>query len=239
MGSRNRSVRVGLVCFLTILFLFPSIASFSQTSVNPSLGSVEGVVLGEDNRPLSGASVYGLPEKDMRREIWATSDNAGRFTLQNVPAGNVYVLAFKESEGYPNKFYAFYKVKTAHSSVKLEIKPGETANVTIQLGPKAAYLKVDAINEKGKPVTVGSYQLDRDDVPGPYGTSVSTDPRLVGVGFINGVMLVPPVPFRLTVRADGYEPWRYGGSRWQTNHGLIALKSGQTLVLHVRLKHSR
>jgi hypothetical protein len=223
---------------MTILFLFRSIASFSQTAVNPGVGSVEGVVFGEDNKPLSGASVYGLPEQDMRKEIWGTSDKVGKFTLQNVPAGNVYVHAFKESEGYPNNFYAFYKV-TAHSSVKLEIKPGEATDVTIQLGPKAAYLKVDATNEKGKRVAVGGYQLDRDDVPGPYITSVPTDPRLVGVGFINGVMLVPPVPFRLTVRSDGYEPWHYGGAKWQTKHGLIALKSGRTLVLHVRLKHSR
>jgi hypothetical protein len=181
----------------------------------------------------------GFPSKTCERRFGETSDSAGKFTLPNVPAGNVYVLAFKESEGYPNNFYAFYKVKTAHSSVKLEIKPGEATDVTILLGPKAAFLKVDAINEKGMPVAVGGYQLDRDDVPGPYGTSVPTDPRLVGVGFINGVMLVPPVPFRLTVRSDGYEPWHYGGAKWQTKHGLIVLKSGQTLSLHVRLTRSR
>jgi hypothetical protein len=84
-------------------------------------------------------------------------------------------------------------------------------------------------------VPVG-YQLDRDDVPGPFNTSVPTDPRLVDVGFINGVMLVPPVPFRLTVQADGYEPWHYGGKNWARKAGLITLKSGQTLSLAVRLQ---
>jgi hypothetical protein len=102
MGGRNVSIKARLVCSLAILFLFLPIAGFSQTAVSSGVGSVEGVVLGEDNKPLSGASVYGLPEEDMRKEIWGTSDNAGKFTLQNVPAGNVYVHAFKESEGYPN-----------------------------------------------------------------------------------------------------------------------------------------
>jgi hypothetical protein len=79
------------------------------------------------------------------------------------------------------------------------------SDATIHLGPKSAYLKVNATDDDGVAVPVG-YPLDRDDVAGPFNTSVPTDPRLVGLGFINGVMPVPPVPFRLTVQADGYEP---------------------------------
>jgi hypothetical protein len=238
MGGRNLLIREGLVCLLVILFLVLPIPSFSQTAIPPGLGSIEGVVLDDAGKPISGATVYGLPEQDMRKGIFATSDTAGKFTLQDVPTGNAYLHAFKESEGYPNNFYAFYYVKTAHSPVKVEIKPGEATDITIQLGPKAAYLQVDATDEKGMPVPVG-YQLDRDDVRGPFITDVSTDPRLVGGGFINGVMLVPPVPFRLTVFADGYEPWHYGGAKWQGKRGLITLKSGHTLSLRVQLRHSR
>jgi hypothetical protein len=201
-----------------------------------TLGSIQGVILGYDGKPLPGTNVWALPEQDMGRPITVTSDAAGMFILRNIPIGSVYVLAFKESEGYPYQFYAFYKTKNDRSSVKVETKPGVvTSGVTLQLGPKAAYLKVDATNEKGEPVHVG-YQLDRDDMPGPYTTSVPTDHRLVGVGFINGAMLVPPVPFRLTVSANGYEPWHYGGANWQGKAGLIILKSGQTLNLTVRLR---
>jgi hypothetical protein len=201
-----------------------------------TLGStIEGVVLGQDGKPLPDAKVWALPEQDMRYPITTTSDAAGTFTLRSIPPGGVYVLAFNESEGYPYPFYAFYRTKNDRTSVKVEAKPGAvTSGVILQLGPKAAYLKVDATDEKGVPVQVG-YQLDRDDTPGPYSTSVPSDPRLVGVGFIKGVMLVPPVPFRLTVVANGYEPWHYGGANYAGKDGLITLKSGQTLTLTVRL----
>ena len=49
-------------------------------------------------------------------------------------------------------------------------------------------------------------------------------------------ILVPSVPFRLTVDADGYEPWHYGGVNWQGKAGLMTLKSGETLSLTVRLR---
>ena len=198
-------------------------------------GSIQGMVLGQDGKPLADANVWALAG-DVRYPNTTISDAAGRFTLLNIPNGDVYVLAFKESEGYPYPFYAFYRTKNDRSSVKVEAKAGEvTSGVTFQLGPKAAHLKIDATDENGAPLQV-ALQLDRDDTPGPYSTSLSTDPRLVGVGFIKGVMLVPPVPFRLTVSANGYEPWHYGGANYAGKAGLITLKSGQTLNLAVRLR---
>ena len=221
---------------LAALFLLLPIASFSQAAATPGFGSVQGVILGQNGKPIPGANVWALAEQDMRKPITTTSDAAGTFLLSDIPVGSVYISAFKESEGYPYVFYAFYKTKNDRSSAKVEVKPGGvTSGVTIQLGPKDAHLKVDATDEKGVPVQVG-YQLDRDDMPGPYSTGVPTDPRVVGMGFINGMMLVPPVPFRLTVLADGFEPWHYGGANWQGKAGLITLKSGQTLSLAVRLR---
>jgi hypothetical protein len=223
------------VVFLLMVFSLSSLPVAAQDQA-VTLGSIQGVILGYDGMPLPGANVWALPEQDMRYPISTTSDAAGMFILRNIPIGSVYVLGFKESEGYPYEFYAFYKTKNDRSSAKVEAKAGAvTSGVTIQLGPKAAYLKVNATDEKGVPVQVG-YQLDRDDMPGPFSTSVPTDPRLVGVGFIKGIMLVPPVPFRLTVVADGYEPWHYGGANWQGKAGLITLKSGETLSLDVRLR---
>jgi hypothetical protein len=235
MRVKTRGLALSLS--LAILSLSGLLKSFAQTP-QATVGSVEGVVMDENGKSISGATVYGLPEEDMRKRIYAISDTAGKFTLQDVPTGNAYLHAFKESEGYPDNFYAFYYVKTAHSPVKAEIKPGEATDVTIQLGPKGAYLKVEITDEKGVPVPAG-FQLDRDDVPGPFYTSVTTDSRIVGGGFLNGTMLVPPVPFRFSVLADGYETWHFGGTKWKGKRGLITLKSGQTLSLSVRLRRSQ
>jgi hypothetical protein len=232
----NQSNCKSLHWLLTVLLLFPSNAIYSQTAATPSLGLVEGVVLDQQNKPVSNANVFALLEKDMRKPIAATSDDAGRFSLRDVPIGVIYVFGFKESEGYPYEFYSFYKTPNGRSWVVAEVKPGGvTAGVILHLGPKSAYLKTNVTNGDGNPVPAG-YRLDRDDIPGPFQTSVPTDPRLVGVGFINGVMLVPPVPFRLTVQADGFEPWHYGGKNWANKSGLITLKSGQTLILNVKLR---
>lgn len=230
-----RSNQTCLIWRLTFLLLFLANTSFSQTAATSDLGSVEGVVLDEHDKPVSSANVWALLEADMRNSITTTSDDAGRFTLRNIPIGRFYVYGFKEAEGYPYGFNSFYVTKHGQSWVVVESKPGGvTAGVILHLGPKSAYLKVNATDEDGVPVPVG-YQLDRDDIPGPFYTSVPTDQRLVGVGFVNGVMLVPPVPFRLTVQADGYEPWHYGGRNGTGKAGLIALKSGHTLKLNVRL----
>jgi len=212
----------------------PAPPPYPQSDLSAIVGSVQGVVLDEGGNPVSGATVYA---EDMRRPIFASSDATGTYTLPDVPVGVAYVFAFKESDGYPNEFWAFYTTNNDHSMLKIEVKPGQvTTGANFHLGPKAAYLKVDATDEKGLPVEV-SYKLERDDQPMPLNTSVPTDPRIVGGGFINGVMLVPPVLFRLTVLADGYEPWHYGGANWQGRVGLITLKSGKTLKLSVRLRH--
>jgi hypothetical protein len=244
MTQGNRSNQEGLICILVTLFLFLSNTSFSQTAAPPDLGSVEGVVLDQQNKPVPNANVWALPEQDGATTTFAsyprvtatTSDAAGRFVLTHVPIGRIYVYGFKESEGYPYGFNSFYSPKYGQSWVVVEAKPASViSGVILHLGPKSAYLKVNATDEDGVAVPIG-YQLDRDDIPGPFYTSVPTDHRLVGVGFFNGVMLVPPLPFRLTVQADGYEPWHYGGKHWAGKDGLITLKSGQTLSLNVRLR---
>lgn len=220
------------------LLIFFSLSTFPVALAQDqavTLGSIQGMVLGQDSKPLQGANVWALAG-DVRYPITATSDAAGMFTLPNVPIGDVYVLAFKESEGYPYPFYAFYRTKNDRCSIKVEAKAGAvTSGVTLRLGPKAAYLRIEATDENGAPVQI-ALQLDRDDTPGSYSTGVPTDPRLVGQGFIKGVMLVPPVPFRLTVFANGYEPWHYGEPNYAGKSGLVILKSGQTLNLAVRLR---
>jgi len=223
-----------LALSLAVLSFPGLLKSFAQTP-QTTLSSVAGVVLDQQGKPIPDANVWALAG-DVQYSITTTSDAAGMFTLLNIPIGDVYVLAFKESEGYPYPFYAFYRTKNDRSSVNVEAKAGEvTSGVTLQLGPKAAHLKIEATDENGAPVQV-ALQLDRDDTPGPYSTSVPTDPRLVGVRFIKGVMLVPPVPFRLAVLANGYETWHDGESNYAGKAGLITLKSGQTLTLAVRLR---
>jgi hypothetical protein len=194
-----------------------------------SVGSVEGIVLDGSGEPLAGATVFGRPEKNMIKEIRTQSDANGRFLLTRVPAGGVYLDAFKEDEGYPYTFFAFM-IMPGHGpyGAKVMIKAGETTTgAVIRLGAKAAVLKFRITDESGKPIDANA-EFERPDLGtgGQSGRSISSDQTL----------LVPPVPFRVTVSVEGYAPWHYGGEKWRGDEGLIRLQSGETLVLPVRLR---
>lgn len=201
------------ILFITMLLVWQN----SAAGLASSLGSVEGVVLDEQGEPLPKATVFGLPEEDMGHQIRTTADWEGRFTLGGVPPGWVYLHAYKESAGYPYDFFAFFNTKD-RKPVKVHIEAGKmTSNVVLKLGPRAAHLDFTIIDQDGMPLKSDSQLLFvRDDIPGTYRRGGTT-----------GSILVPPVPFRLTVEAQGYQPWK---------SDLIDLKSGQVLQIVARLK---
>jgi Carboxypeptidase regulatory-like domain len=207
--------------------LFLATASFSQTTATSGLGSVQGVVLDQQGKPIPGADVYALPEEDMRRPVAsATTDSAGKFLLRDLPAARVYIYTYKESDGYPNGFAAFFALPNDQSLVVVKVEAEQTTTITIKRGARSARLKVHITDENGNRMGAG-LTLTREDQAGEnYG--MGTDGEVS--------MLVPPVPFRVMIDADGYEPWHYGGANWQSKGGLITLKSGQTLSLAVRLR---
>ena len=191
-------------------------------------GSVRGVVLDAGKNPVSGAIVYGLPERDMRHKIQTTSDSTGVFLMTNVPPGAIYLDAYNESLGYPYNAFSFFGV--SKGPVKISVSAGRVfPDVVIQLGPKGARLNLEIMNIDGAPVTAGAgLVFTRDDVPrqGRYERGARAKESI----------LVPAVPFRLAVKAAGYQEWHYGGESWQGNEGLIVLTSGGVLNLLVRLK---
>ena len=212
---------------LTLLFSLALVRGFGQTP--PRFGSIEGTVIDLNGKPVAGAGV----KVDVNERSFTISDAAGKFTLRDMPSGDVYLYAYKESEGYPDQLFRFFT--TRNPWVRAKVEAGRvTQGVTIQLGEKAAYLNIKMTDEKGAPLIGGQIEhmgliFTRDDQPGNFGHGTSGAETI----------LVPPVPFRLTAEADGYEPWHYGGENWQSNSGLITLKSGQTLNLDIRMRRAQ
>ena len=215
--------------YLLAVALLVTMAAQGQVARSDGLGSATGVVLDSAGKPLADATVYALPEENMTRQIRTTSDAAGRFALGGLPPGGVYLSAFKESDGYPYNFFPSFLSPGERSPFKIKITADKvTPDVVIQLGLRAAYLQFDLADADGTPVN-GEILCDRLDIPGPCHRGVSA----------KELLLVPPVPFRLTFKATGYLPWHYGGSRWQGKEGLITLKPGETLPLPIRLKRAQ
>ena len=212
---------------LALLAVLSHLGPLKSSAQITTTGSVEGVVLDQQGKPIPDADVYANLEEDMRRPIAvATTDSAGKFLLHDLPAARVYIYAYKESDGYPNGFAAFFALPNDQSLVVMKIEAGQTTTITIKRGARSAHLKVHITDENGNRIGAG-LTLTREDQRG--------DNYIMGTdGEVS--MLVPPVPFRVTVNEDGYEPWHYGGANWQGKAGLVALKSGQTLTLNVRLR---
>jgi len=190
------------------------IASSALGQPPNGVGTVQGVVLDVERQPISGATVYGLPESDMRRRIRTRTDPLGRFTLTDVPAGSIYLHAFKESDWYPDNFYSFFA--NGIGPIKVGAAAGETTEVTIPLGPKSGRLNLAITGPAGEPVRSASARFRRDDVPNYYERGVSGQDSL----------LVPPVPFRMTIDSPGYEQW---------SSKVITVQSSKSLDLAVHL----
>jgi len=198
-----------------------------QEKQPPDTGTIEGVVLDDQGKPLADAVVYGLPERDMRDQIHTTTDKNGRFTLHSVPAGGIYLSAFKESDWYPYNFFSFFLTPGQKTPNKVQVKGGQTtASAVIRMGERAARLNIKIEDERGAPLSsAAELVFTRPDMPGEYSRGVNSKISL----------LVPPVPFTLAVRAEGYEPWHYAA----TQDRLLRLRPRQTFDLTVTLKRIR
>ena len=191
----------------------------SCVSEAPLTSSVQGTVLAEDGQPLVDATVYGLPELDMIHQIRTQTDGDGRFFLKQIPPGAVYLHAFKESDWYPYDFFSFFNTRTGPSG-KVTVEPGATKeDVVIQMGRRAGALDIEIADENGAMLTEGvGLTFTRDDIPGNYGR---------GAGASIHSLLVPAVPFTMTIEAEGYKTWR---------SGVIKPESRKTLHITVRMQ---
>jgi hypothetical protein len=97
-----------MMAAFAVSLLLLATGAFPQGSTN-GMGSVQGIVLDGDGKALPGAIVYSA--EDIRnRGLRVATDEAGRFTLKCVSTGPVNLHAYKESDGYPDDFFAFYEM---------------------------------------------------------------------------------------------------------------------------------
>jgi hypothetical protein len=129
---------------------------------------------------------------------------------------------YKESEGYSQSLFAFF-TRPGMNFPTITLKSGEAiSGAVINLGVKAARINLEIKSEDGKPLDAALSFARPDMQYGAYSIGVNSKKSL----------MVPPVPFGLTVEANGYKPWHYG----ENSTGLISLKSEQSLDIAVRLK---
>jgi carboxypeptidase family protein len=108
--------------------------TIASTTAPAGTGSVRGVVLDEDGKPVAGATVFaaGTAYKPS-----AVSNDEGQFLLQGLAPGNWGLLAYKKSDGYPANFFAFFSSTGNVQVPSVDVAGGKvTENATVRLGPQ-------------------------------------------------------------------------------------------------------
>jgi Prealbumin-like fold domain len=198
-------------------FMYLAFASSGFAAV-----SLSGKVVA-NGAPLGGATIYTISERDMGHPFKETiADDNGYFEFSDLPEGKYFLEASKAEAGYPYSIFSFY-IMPGQRKPKVEVIAGKpVSNIVIDVGAKAAHIQLRVSGNDGVLKSV-RLVFSRPDLPGDYKRSFSG----------SGEIMVPPVPFRLSIEASGYAVWTYMDS---TGGSLIKLKSGDTLYLDVKLQ---
>jgi|ERR1041385_7984714 hypothetical protein len=183
--------------------------------------AIAGTVHDLEGKPISGAVVYAYERarvigRFVRLETRSKLD--GQFLIKGVLPGSYQVHAYKEVDGYPDTFFAFFNTNK-NGWKDVEVSPSRVSNVALELGPKGAWLSVSIRDEAGNEVSgnLGFQKLNENNPS--YSESVDPGSRV----------LVPPIAFRIIVTAPHF-------AKWQSE--VLKPKSGETIPVYVRLKRS-
>jgi len=201
-------------------FLFLTTLAFGRAYGQEA--AIVGSVHDLDGKPISRAVVYAYNTahatgRFVRLSTLTGSD--GGFRIKNLSPGSYRVHAYKESDGYPDTFYAFFTAnRNAWKSV--EVYANRMARVDLELGPKGAKLNISIRDDAGNMVAGSvSFQKLTDRQPS-YSESVDPDSQII----------VPPIQFRVKVTAPNYSTFE---------SELLKPKSGERLKLNIRLTRSQ
>lgn len=221
MGTHFRnSIPLFLLCVLAQppRFAMPQ----SVPSISAGFGAVQGRVVNELGTPLPGARVYADPVDDapIGKLRFVITGKEGEFILEEVAPGINVICAAKEEAFYPDTGAAALATDPA-ALPRVRVEEGKlTPSVTVRVtkGGRLIGSILDSVD--GKPVKDSRIHLSRGDDPR---LDISTGPdEQARFEFV-----IPSKPFRLTVEAKGYKPWRMDG--------LLTLKPEETRTLSIRL----
>lgn len=208
------------MALLAISFLTPAQAT------ELGEGVIQGVVLGEEGRPVRGAKVHaelkGIP---MHKAIrYVETDGKGFFLIDRLEFGTYYVSAIDEEKKYGDSGFSFFNdqpVPLAQISAQHRI-----ADVVVNLGPKAGIL-TGTISDAatGKPIPAGFDLAQVKDRTKWMSTSAAPNFR---------VLIPPSKEIEVKVSAPGYEAWVYPDPSIPSQ--VLRMDPGSEIHLDIQLK---
>lgn len=222
-----------LRCVLFCMILFPCLSAIGQAA-RPT-GVVRGTVVDIDGKPVAGATVFLAGG---RSELPTRTKDDGSFELAGIAVGRAFVVAYKQVDGYPWNFSNFYDLPGEQFPTVTVEANQIVQGLLLRLGQKGAYLRLHVSDGRGAAVraTVYFWRPDHDEIRHRGVRAKGDDWDCEEPVVADKPLLVPPVPIRIAVDAEGFQRWYYGGDQWDTDKGLITLNSGKTLDLSIQLQ---
>ncbi len=192
-------------------------------------GTLEGVVLDEHGKPVSGVTVLChlyVPGMNKRGVVpSALTGPDGHFSVTHLVLGEYIVSASKKEDGYPDHTRGLHADGSA-PRFTLDAENPVVTNVVIVLGQKAAIL-AGSISDAftGAPVAA-HLEVSRSDGRASHSESVK------GTYL---VLLPPDIPIDFSVKAAGYADWYYPAGSDVTASSPLTLDSGDHKTLNIQL----
>jgi hypothetical protein len=219
-----------MAALLTLMMLI-YVGGPLQKATHPDTGTVEGVVVDSENKPVEEAYVYAdvLTLPVPARPYTVQSDAQGHFVLDDVPPGRIVMRAYKEADKYP-KISTIFDEPAGVTPPEFEMKAGDVfKGIVIHLGQKAGSLQFRVLDATKNELIKGiTFQMCRGDHPGDQGYCISGSARG------DYQVLVPAtVPISIKVSAPNHNEWVYQDQA--TKSPFIALASGEERTLTINL----
>jgi len=224
-----------MILILALALLAHGNFATSQQPSQAGGGTVEGVVVDPDNKPIKDASVYAdnLSLPSAARPHTALTDAQGHFVVDGVLPGHIVMRAFKEADKYPMISGTFDEPIGEKTNPELEMKVGDDfKGIVIRLGPKAGFLRFRVVDANtNEPIKGITFQMCRGDHP--------SDRRYCMFGSARGdsTWFVPAfAPISVNVSAPNYGDWSYRDMAAKSPY--IALAPGEDRTLTMKLQAS-
>ena len=126
---------------VTLIVVAGSLFAHSQTTQKNQAGEIRGTVIDQNFIPVSGATVYAVPQGLALNEVTPRSvkaDRNGVFDFHGkLPLGAYKLYAEKDADAYPDPLDGFY-ADAKNKAAKVELTENRpSAAVTVRLGAKA------------------------------------------------------------------------------------------------------
>lgn len=219
---------------------------------SPPVGSITGVVLDENGKPVAMGLVHvertDVPPRRTVSQIYdvVDTDAQGRFIHRNLAFGSYDVYAMKEKAGYPDiANHRFYQTGDGLQPLKTILTPDRpVADVTVRMSPKLGRIYsvyvADAVTKQ--PITVTDPNSGKL-LEIPYVTLTWTDrngqPAMLGGSrALTDTTLLFPINTPVTIRvgAVGYADWYYPGTPDRVKAQPVSLQSGEILSFNAFLQ---